>query len=80
MSTVDDNGAADSPVGMRVGETRRKGVVSFTCISSERYEVECGMCGWKKEYPGQAAAEWIAFCHNRNFRKGGLQKCGEGEK
>lgn len=67
---------------MNVGESRNFGVVVMTRFT-EHYLVECSMCHWRKEYESIHTAEWLAFTHNRNFRKegcdtkGGVMKTGD---
>jgi|SRR5678815_4812734 len=55
---------------MEVGTSRTDGVVVITRFT-EYYLVECSMCHWRQSYESAHTAGWLAFCHNRNFRKEG---------
>lgn len=55
---------------MLVGESRNEGVVVYTRFG-DHFLVECSICGWRKQYERQETVEWLAFTHNRNFRKEG---------
>lgn len=61
---------------MEVGESKTVGVVVMTRFSNH-YVVECSICGWRKEYESVHTADWLAFTHNRNFRK---ERCDESRR
>lgn len=54
--------------------SRNEGVVIVTKINAKRYLVECCMCGWRRELESEHTAAWLAFTHNRNFRKEGCNE------
>lgn len=58
---------------MEVGDKRTEGVVTIT-RHPEHYKVECGVCDWAQTYESKHTAEWLAFTHNRNFKKEGCSK------
>lgn len=58
---------------LQIGETKTIGVVVITRFT-DIYQVTCHICYQDWKYTSPHTAEWIAFTHNRTFRKEGCPK------
>ena len=58
---------------LQIGETKTIGVVVITRFT-DIYQVMCHICYQEWKYKSPHTADWIAFTHNRSFRKEGCSK------